>query len=398
MLRRTLLALSIIPALAAGMMGVAHAQTEGQIPSVIVRPMGTTEDDPNGGQWFVTNLNPAETKEIQVQLFNPAEVPQTVKLYLADIRFDRQGVPEVTNVPVDVGTWGSFEQPTVTVASQETMVQGFTLTAPEGADPGDHVGAVVIEHAPEGTGNIRSIKRIAVRLYATLPGDARRDFVIDGVSAKKDAAFFTRELTVTVNLRNTGRVRLEPTVQVDATNAKGPELLMSNAVERYVVTRPVKFWGGPVRLRIDAQTRSLGLAGPVRQLRVTVWVIPWHLFAMLVAIAGLVLLARWLLRKRGSKFGDLRADIRRMERLLAMRNGNDAVGADAGRADAEAAIRAASKQARRAGDLRTADRLERVLEGSGRQTATPASGPNESVESKPPYLWTDKWAGSDRSA
>lgn len=389
MLRRTLLALSIIPALAAGMMGVAHAQTDGQMPSVIVRPMGTATDDPNGGQWFVTNLTPTETKEIQVQLFNPASVEQTIKLYLADIRFDRKGVPEVTNVPVDVGTWGSFEQPTVTIAPQETMVRGFTLTAPEGADPGDHVGAVVIEHQPEGTGNIRSIKRVAVRLYATLPGDARKDFVIDGVSAKKDSSFFARELTVTVNLRNTGRVRLEPTVQVDTANAKGPELLMSNAVERYVVTRPVTFWGGPMRLRIDAQSRSLGLAGPVRQLRVTVWVIPWHLFAMLAAAAGLVLLARWLVRKRGAKFGALRDDIRRMERLFAMRNGDQVVpGPGTGEAEAEAAIRAASKQARRARDVRTADRLERVSSGP------PAREPNDAP---PSYLWTDHWAGSDGS-
>lgn len=366
MLLKALVALSIIPAVSAGMIDIARGQSEVSTPAVIVRPMGTTETDPNGGQWFVTNLEPAQTQEVQVQLFNPASVPQTVKLYLADIRFDRKGIPEVTNSPVDVGTWGSFEQPVVTIEPQETSVQGFTLTAPEGADPGDHVGAVVAEHEPEGSGNIRSIKRVAVRLYATLPGDARKDFVIDGVAAKKDSAFFARELTVTVNLRNTGRVRLEPTVRVDSRTAKGPDLLMSSAVERYVVTRPVPFWGGPVRLRVDAQTRSLGLGGPVRQMRVTVWVIPWHLLAMVVVASGLVLLVRWLIRKRGGRFAAIQADIRRMERLIDIRvNGDQNTERSTSTTDAQAAIRAAGKQARRAGDVDTAERLERSLADAG---------------------------------
>jgi hypothetical protein len=345
------------------MVGVVSAQSDGQIPSLIVHPVGTAKDDPNGGQWFVTNLSPTETKQLRVQLFNPASVAQTVKLYLADIRFDRGGLPEVTNAPVDIGTWGRFAHPTVTIAPKQTMVEAFSITAPKSADPGDHIGAVVVEHAPQGTGNIRSIKRVAVRLYATLPGDARRDFVIDAVSSKKDSAFFTRELTVTIQLRNTGRVRLEPTVQVDGASAQGPELLLSHSVERYVVTRPVKFWGGPMRLRVDAQTRSLGLAGPVRQLRVTVWVIPWHLLTLLLLAAGLVLLGRWAYRRRGSKFRALQDDLHRMERLLAMHNARvevpDLVD---GSGDAKAAVRAASKQARRAGDRKTADRLDRVLE------------------------------------
>ena len=350
----------IIPALAAGMITpVSSAQTAEQIPSVIVRPAGTTRDDPNGGQWFVTTLNPSETKRLQVQLFNPAPVAQTVKLYLADIRFDAQGLPEVQDVPSDIGTWGAFGSPTLTIAPEQTVVEAFTITAPKGADPGDHIGAVVAEHAPQGTGNIRSIKRAAVRLYATLPGDARKDFVIDEVTAKKDSWFFARELTVTTELRNTGRVRLEPTVQVDGSNAKGPQLLLSNAVERYVVTRPVKFWGGPMRLRIDAQTRSLGLAGPVRQVRVTVWVIPWQLLMLLALAVGVGFLVRFALRRRGSKYRALQSDLHRLERLLAQQNREPAPDIIDGRGDADAAIRCAIKQARRAGDVQTAERLER---------------------------------------
>ena len=367
MLRRALVCLTVIPAFLAGTTGGVQAQSqpqsEEQIPALIVRPVGTTDGDPNGGQWFVTDLAPNESKDLAVQLTNPARVVQTVRLYLADIRFDRAGVPEVTNVPSDIGTWGRFANPTVTIAPGETIVQSFTLTAPERADPGDHIGAVVVEHEAQGSGNIRSIKRVAVRLYATLPGDARRDFVIDRVSTAKDSSFFARELTVTVALRNTGRVRLEPTVRVDGAAATGSELLMSQAVEQYIVTKPVAFWGGPVRLRIDAETRLLGQSGPVRQMRVTVWVVPWHLVALLVLLAALVILGRLFVRRRRSRFTALRDDLRRMERLLATSGrAPDAPPVRPGHSDPVAAVRAASKQARRAGDLPTAERLERSLD------------------------------------
>lgn len=333
-----------------------------QIPAVEVHPVGTTRNDPNGGQWFVTNINPDETKQLQVRLYNPASVEQTVKLYLADVRFDGQGIPEVTNVPNDVGTWGGFDPPTVTVAPLRNRIETFSITAPEDADPGDHIGAVVAEQAPAGTGLIRSIKRLAVRLYVTLPGDARKDFVIARVKTQKDSAFFTQELTVNVRLQNTGRVRLEPTVSVDGAQAKGPELLLSQSSETYVVTRPVRFWGGPVRLRVDAQTRSLGLAGPVRQLRVTVWVIPWHLLILLALTVGLVLLVRRVLRKRGGRYEAIQSDLRRIERLVMnAKSGHVPAGDGSDRAGAEAAVRAAIKQARRAEDFDTAERLEGAL-------------------------------------
>jgi hypothetical protein len=364
--RRALVGLAIIPALAAGMMAsVAVAQAPKQIPSITVRPVGTDENDPNGGQWFVENLNPLDTKTFQVRLHNPAEVAQKVKLYLADMRFDDKGVPEVTNVPNDIGLWGRFAHPNVTIPPRKTIVETFSITAPKDADPGDHVGAVVAEHTPQGNGPILSVKRVAIRLYATLPGDARRDFVIDKVTVKKDSAFFAKELTVTVQLRNTGRVRLEPTVEVDGVNAKGPGLMVSNSIERYVVTRPVKFWGGPMRLRIDAQTRSLGLAGPVRQARVTTWVIPWHLFALMLLAAGLGWLVRIGLRRRASRYVALQSDLRRLERMLAQQNRETPVAEmSAERDDAKAAIRTAIKQAKRAGDLVTAERLEAVLKGT----------------------------------
>lgn len=194
------------------------------------------------------------------------------------------------------------------------------------------------------------IKRVAVRLYVTLPGDARKEFEIDGVDSSRDSWFSPRELAVNVQLRNTGHVRLEPTVTVDGARANGSELLMSRATERYIVGRSVPFWGGPVRLRVDAQARSLGIAGPVRQLRVTVWVIPWHLLTGLLALAGLVFAGRKLLRGRGRRYRDIQTDIRRIERLVSQQAQSPRAPAPTDAVDdvvdADSAILSAIKQAR----------------------------------------------------
>ena len=362
-LRRRLLGSVIIPAVLAGMMTpVASAQTAEQIPSVSVRPVGTGENDPNGGQWFVASMNPGETKRLEARIYNPATVPQKVDLYLAGMRFNDNGTVEVTNTPTDVGTWGKFERDSTTIGPRETTIEAFEITVPKGVDPGDHIGAVVFEHSAVGEGNILTLRRVAVRLYVSLPGDARRDFVIDGVTTKKDSWFFTRDLDINVRLRNTGGVRLETTVHVDGKEAVGSELLMSKAAENYEISRAVNFWGGPVRLVVQARTRSLGLPGPARQLRVTVWVIPWHLLALVALIVAIAFGLRLLMRRRGRKYRALQADMRRIERLLAQQNGHPEreVQRPSGVQDREAAIRMAIKQAKRAGDLVTAERLERL--------------------------------------
>ena len=75
------------------------------------------------------------------------------------------------------------------------------------------------------------------------------------------------------------------------------------------------------------------------------------------------ILVRRLWRKRGGRYESIRSDIRRLERMLTLQNGNGSAsepGDEQG--DARSAIRSAIKQARRAGDEGTADRLEAKLD------------------------------------
>jgi hypothetical protein len=275
-----------------------------------------------------------------------------------------------------VGAWGGFDPSTLTIQPKADVTVPFTVTAPKNAEPGDHIGAVVAESLPEkaADGNLLAlVKRVAVRLYITIPGEATPNFVIQKIDVQPDSGFFPREATVKVMLRNTGRVRIAPTVTIGGARAKGSALLLSRSVEPYVVTAKVPIWGGPQRYKVDVGTRlpSSNLQGPFRQASVSRFYIPWALLVALALFAALVLLVRRWLRRRGGKYAEMRADMKRIERLLAEQRGGAAL--DTMVEDPEVAIKSAIKRAGRAGDKDAEERLkEKLAEHRAAQVPAPS--------------------------
>jgi hypothetical protein len=362
--RRFIVGLIAIPALAAGMAAVRAEAQGAPTPSLDVRPFGTSRTDPDGGQWFVAQMDTSQTRTFRMRLFNTTRTAKSAKLYLADMLFNAQGTPYVSGTSIDVGTWGRFQTDRVIVPPRQGIVVSFSITVPPKADPGDHIGAVVVEEPPEGVGAIRSVVRTALRIYITLPGDARKDFQINRVKAALHSVFYPRKMTVTVDLKNTGHVMLNPSVTIDGNPASGPATLVSRSIESYVATRPVRFWGGPVRLHIVGVTSSIGLPGPSQQASVIIWVIPWHLITALLVLAGLFFLGRHLWRKRGTKVEALKSDLRRIERLITEQRIAPTQTTAQRAPDPGTAIKMAMKQARRTGDNHTAERLAAIQEGA----------------------------------
>jgi hypothetical protein len=299
--------------------GPSPTTPPGDTPSVGVTPTESHPDDPNNGQWFVFQLDPGGTGRTEARIGNPATIPLTVKLYLADLVFGRDGTPTIpTKTPTDIGAWGKFDQDSVTIQPGEIVRVGFTINVPADADPGDHVGAVVAEQQPEG-GRIKIIKRIATRLYVTVPGDATKSFSIARVTKKLASGWWPRSLEVTTLLRNTGRVRLETYVSVNGVISEGAEVLLARSVERYVADVRVPWYGGPVKARVKAVTET-----GTKEVSVTLFVIPWALLAMIpvavVALAGI----RKLWRMRKTRIRGLREDLRRLEKLVTERQTGEA--------------------------------------------------------------------------
>lgn len=285
------------------------------IPSVSVAPSDTNPEDPNGGQWFFIELSPGEAGRVVARVTNPADVAQDISFYIRDLDFNDNGDPFVNfGEQLDVGLWGVAEIPQARIDPGTSVNIGFRIVPPSDAEPGDHLGVVVAEGQPQGE-DVTITTRVATRLYVTIPGEAERSFEIVSVDIAKDSSFWPRSALVTASLRNSGRVRLQPSVRIKDSQARGSRLLLSRSVEPYVADLHIPWWGGLIRIPVDAEIPD----GSVRRVNRNIFVIPWGLLVIL----GLVGLAGWGGKRwwvaRVSRVEALGADLKRIEQLLAQR-------------------------------------------------------------------------------
>ncbi|MEA3078345.1 MAG: hypothetical protein QOF60_3253 [Actinomycetota bacterium] len=344
----------------------------GDIQSVGMSPTESKPDDPNAGQWFIFSIAPGQAAGTKARITNPADVPQTVKLYLADLVFGKDGTPSIPEAkPADIGLWGRFEQPVVTLQPHQELQLPFSLTVPADAEPGDHVGAVVAESAPIGD-TVRVVKRIATRLYVTVPGDATKSFSILKVTKHIGSKWFPANVAVTTYVKNTGRVRIHPSVTVAGRKATGSDPLMARAVETYTAAVKIPWYGGPVSIPVEVATDA-----GTKDVQSSVFVVPLGLLASL-PLAFLVMLgARGLWRLRARKLRGLQADLRRLEKLVAEKQTGEAAakatlaghggstGADDPEAERIRSIRAGIKRARRNHAQQPLERLALALHDTG---------------------------------
>ena len=293
---RAVLGLALV-ALALVTVPAAAQEPADDLPAVVVTPVDA--DAPNGGLWFTLDGEPGARLAGEAELYNPAEVAQEVTLYLADLTIDDRGDAHVGDERRDVGAWGEFDQPHLSIAARDIVRVPFHLTIPADAEPGDHLGAVVAESAPPADTGIRVAKRLAKRLYVTVPGDAEAALVIESVTAHVAGGVLPRHADVEVVVRNTGNIRLETKVLVDGRRASGSALLMSQSTEVYRVRRSIPIWGGHPTFRAAVTTRTSSGLGPSDDGAVSAWVFPgWVVLAVFLLVL-LVLTLRELKRRLG---------------------------------------------------------------------------------------------------
>jgi hypothetical protein len=381
-------AVALVAAAAFGLSGaVASAQTpstpvpsqgSGDVPSVAVVPADAKPDDPNGGQWFAITLSPGQLGTLRAKVGNPAKVAQRVTFTIQDLVFADDGTPSVNDkTQEDVGTWGVLTTKTLDMQPLQIFTVPFQIRVPAGADPGDHVG-VLVATTTNLQGEFKVNRRIATRLYVTVPGEATKDYEITSVDLKRDSVFFPGAVTTKVRLRNTGRIRLSPTVTVRGEKASGPAVLLSRSNEEYVSKTKVPWYGGIVKLPVRVETKD----GLTRTADKTVVVVPFGpIAALLLGGVALWLLVRWW-RRRSSKVAGLRADIERLERMVTKPEAAAAVpvavgtsGADSDDEDDELdaevhALLAALKRAQRTGSTASVARLALSLHDLGGEATT----------------------------
>lgn len=226
-----------------------------------------------------------------------------MKLYVRDLAFTAAGDPAVNDGPQgDVGTWGAVDQAKVTIAPGKSVVIGLTVAAPAGAEPGDHVGVLVAESDPQGT-DVKVMKRVATRLYVTIPGDAERELAVDEIESSTPSPLFGRTAVVSVSVRNTAGPASSPRC---ASAAAGRAVPGSWSRRRSSVTRPrstCRGTGAPVKIPVEVASDG----APTHSREVSLFVVPWGPIAALLLLLLALGLARWLLTRTGRGVGHRRA-------------------------------------------------------------------------------------------
>lgn len=311
------LALSAVaPAVAAADQTPARTEGGGDAPapadraaaSVSLTPRDARPDDPNGGAWFVLTLDPGASDRAVASVTNPADTPVVVSLSLRDLDFTEDGTPELGSADDGIAQWGGFEADEIEVPAGATVQAAFQLTVPSGTPPGDHIGAAVAatRHVD---GDTEIIHQVATRVIVTVPGDAARSLEITSVGFEHTAGLVPGALVGRVTVRNTGSIRLAPRVTVAGQDAAGPRFLTAESSETYVAEIPVSPLGGLVRLPVVVADAS----GLTRQIEESTFVMPWWLLIVALLAVGAAVALR---QRRRTPLDDVRADVRRLERLV----------------------------------------------------------------------------------
>lgn len=291
----------------------AQAQDAADVATVSVTPADVRPDGPNEGRWFAQELAPGRSARTSAVLTNTGRAAQTVQIYARDLRFGSDGTPDVIDdPPVDVGAWVIPDIDQTALEPGQSRTVGFAVTVPEQAEPGDHIGVLVVESAPL-AGAVSVVKRVATRLYVTVPGEATRAIELADVTRRTIGGLFPRSLEIEASLRNTGRIRVEPQVSINGRPATGSAVLLSQSVELYEGAAPVPWYGGriPVTVEVDAG------GGLLESRRDSVFVVPWALIAivllMLMGCALVLVAVRTRRRKRRAEVAQLQSELRRLQ-------------------------------------------------------------------------------------
>lgn len=231
------------------------------------RPANPREDNPRSQSIFIYELNPGDSYEDGVQVFNNTTERRTVQLNAVDSAIASDGAfacAQNMEKKVDVGSWITLEKSSVTLDPGKNEVVDFKVVVPEDADVGEHSGCIAMQDAnttssSQTQGGVVLTFRSAIRVAVTVPGDIVKAVNVREVSLTKNAQD-ANLYTITPSVVNTGNVSLDTDLKIEllslfgisneTKNATYPVLPGSTASWNFDVSRP--FWGGWYKANVTA--------------------------------------------------------------------------------------------------------------------------------------------------
>jgi hypothetical protein len=174
--------------------------------------------------------DPGTVIEDAVTLYNLGNQQLTFAVYAADAYNGPDGALDLqtaSQTPTDVGSWVRLEQELITVPPGRKLTIPFTLTIPDSARPGDHIGAILA--ASEAVGPDEDDQLVAVdrrtgtRLNVRVSGPLRAELAITGLAADFEAGAnpIAGSMHVRYRIENRGNVRMSGTHVVSASGLFG---------------------------------------------------------------------------------------------------------------------------------------------------------------------------------
>ncbi|MBU0648194.1 DUF916 domain-containing protein [Patescibacteria group bacterium] len=253
--------------------------------------------------WFIYNLANGATHQDTVVIENMGDSDLSVKIYAVDALTTTEGAFALENEEEeknDVGAWVNVEGSELDLGPREKGTVNFSITIPEDASPGEHMGGIVVENKKIKEGELLNLKtRVGVRMIETVPGEIVKkvnigDINVEGFFASIWSLFYDYHFDY--KLINEGNVQISPKSEVSLDSnwfgnvasatkeVNGSIFPQKDVAQQLDIDETLYF--GPYTLTITASAQEDMV--PVQKSH-TFWVLPWKiLLAMaVVLIAGI---------------------------------------------------------------------------------------------------------------
>ncbi|MFJ3229827.1 WxL protein peptidoglycan domain-containing protein [Streptomyces sp. NPDC086787] len=268
--------------------------------------------------YFYLSADPGQTITDKVALANKTGAPLTFRLYAADAyNTARDGGFAVRTLGErmrGVGTWARLAQSRITVPGHRTVTVPFTLSVPDGAEPGDHPGAIVAldERVAQGSGSLALGVRqaVAARVYLRVSGPTLPAIAVENMHVTHHRPLVPglgdSTATISYTLHNSGNVTLDPKVELRAHGLFGRTLLDRDLTripsellpgQRVRLTEP---WRGAPQFDRGDITLTATATGTHETASTSFLALPWLVLAVVLA-AGAVAAALLVRARRGRR-------------------------------------------------------------------------------------------------
>lgn len=225
--------------------------------------------------------------------------PFDVVIEKSDFTADRAGAMVLRpSGPNSAINWLTTDVDHFTLAPGESRVVTFSVQAPDGPEPGDHVAALVFTvPAPNDGGSIRINRAIAVPVYVTAPGAMDPTTIVSDLRAPRFSAGgpITIETTLTVrgNVHRDFRGATPLTATANGRTVTFPAFTILRGSTGDASTT----WEDPPLFCVCDLSVSLTNHGVVSRRTVHIVIIPVRLLTVLFGLAVVIGVALWFARR-----------------------------------------------------------------------------------------------------